>query len=436
MAQSLKSMFKALSIKNYRLFFIGQGISLIGTWIQRTTMGWFVYRLTNSVFLLGLVSFLSMIPSVFISPFAGDLADRYNRHHIIIGTQIAAYIQTSALAIMVLTDYINAGFLYPLMVLSLLQGVIEAIDAPVRQSYVIDLVGTKSMLPNAIAMNSAMFNGARLIGPSVAGILIVFFNEGFCFAFNALSYIPVIIMLFFISVKYGEHRVSKQSMLKNVIEGWSYAWKNLPIRFLISNIVIFTLFGMSYATLLPVFARDILKGDSRTLGLMMSTAGIGALCGALYLASRQSIKGLGQRMTMAGVIASVCLITFAFSTHIIFSMALLLVIGLSLMLQMASTNTIIQAVVEDRMRGRVLSIYTMAYMSIAPFGSLIAGSISSRIGVKYTLIASASICFSWALYGLNLMPSFVRSVQRMLILNKNKEMYRPAGAIPEMVPHK
>ncbi|MDZ4120944.1 MAG: MFS transporter, partial [Candidatus Cloacimonadaceae bacterium] len=339
------------------------------------------------------------------------------------------FLQSSVLAMLVLMDFIHAGLLWPLIVLSLLQGVIEAIDAPVRQSYVIDLVGTKSMLPNAIAMNSAMFNGARLIGPSVAGLLIVFFNEGFCFAFNALSYIPVLIMLFLIRVKYDKSPPRQQSMLRNVLEGFSYAWQNLPIRFLISNIVIFTLFGMSYATLLPVFARDVLMGDSRTLGMMMSTAGIGALLGALYLASRQSIRGLGQRMVMAGVIVSMCLIFFAFSKSLIFSMGLILFIGLGMMLQMASTNTIIQAVVDDRMRGRVLSLYTMAYMSIAPFGSLLAGSISSRIGVKHTLMASASICLIWGLYGLSFLPKFVRNVQRMLILNKNQEIYRPVGAV-------
>ncbi len=422
-------MFKALSIKNYRLFFMGQAISLIGTWIQRTTMGWFVYRLTNSVFLLGLISFLSMIPSVFISPFAGDLADRGNRHRIIIFTQTAALIQTSTLAIMVLTDFIHAGFLLPLILLSLLQGIIEAIDAPVRQSFILDLVGSKNIIPNAIAMNSAIFNGARLIGPSLAGLLIVLFDEGVCFSINALSYIPVIIMLLLISVQYKSPRKSDQSALRNIVDGWKYAFSNLPIRFLISNIAVFTLFGMSYGTLLPVFARDILSGDSRTLGLLMSTAGVGALTGALYLASRQSINGLGQRMIYAGATASICLILFAISDVLLLSMMLLLVIGLCLMLQMASTNTILQAVISDKMRGRVLSIYTMAYMSVTPFGSLVAGSLSSRIGVKQTLLISASICLCWTLYGIGNLRSVILNIQRMLIVNNNREIYRPAGRI-------
>ncbi len=429
MAMKLASMFKALSMRNYRLFFSGQAISLIGTWIQRTTMGWYVYRLTDSVFLLGLVSFLSMIPSVFISPFAGDIADRFNRHWIIIGTQTAAFLQASILAVMVLTNYINSSFLTPLIVLSLMQGIIEALDAPVRQSFVIDLVGHKSMLPNAIAMNSAMFNGARLIGPSVAGVLIALFSEGYCFAINALSYLPVIFMLLLIRVKYAAAPRRKQSVVKNVFEGWKYAWMNIPIRFMISNIVVFSLFGMSYATLLPVFARDVLNGDSRTLGLMMSTIGIGALAGALYLASRQTIKGLGQRMVFAGIIVSVLLMVFANSTIMVVSMSLLLVIGLCMMFQMATANMIIQAVVDDNMRGRVLSLYTMSYMSIAPFGSLLAGSLSSKIGVKFTLMISAFICLVWTLHGLNILGRFIHNIQRMLILNKNKEIYRPASAI-------
>ena len=424
----MKNIFVALQVKNYRLFFIGQGISLIGTWIQRTTMGWFVYRLTNSVFLLGLISFLSMIPSVFISPFAGDLADRTNRHKIILITQISALIQTSVLAALVLSGFISKTVIWPLIVLSLMQGIIEAVDAPIRQSFVIDLIEKKSMLSNAIAMNSAAFNAARLIGPSIAGILIISFSEGVCFTFNAISYIPVIIMLLFIKIKYVKSPPSKHSTLHNVMEGWKYAYSYFPIRFLISNIIIFTLFGMSYATLLPVFARDVLHGDSRTLGLLMSTAGVGALTGALYLASRQNIKGLSYRMVIAGFVVSISLVVFSFSSYLYLSMFLLLIIGLGMMLQMASTNTMLQSMINDRMRGRVLSMYTMAYMSIAPFGSLMVGSLSSRFGVKATLLCTAVICMLWALNGLRQHKNLTRGIQRMLIENNNQESYRPISS--------
>ena len=391
-------------------------------------MGWYVYRLTNSVFLLGLISFLSMIPSVFISPFAGDLADRANRHRVILITQVSAMIQTTVLAVFVLSGFISKTVIWPLIVLSLMQGIIEAIDAPIRQSFVIDLIEKKSMLPNAIAMNSAAFNAARLIGPSIAGILIISFSEGMCFTFNAISYIPVIIMLLFINITYVKSPPSKHSTFHNVIEGWKYAYSYFPIRFLISNIIIFTLFGMSYATLLPVFARDVLHGDSRTLGLLMSTAGVGALTGALYLASRQNIKGLSYRMVIAGFVVSISLIVFSFSSYLYLSMFLLLIIGLGMMLQMASTNTMLQSMINDKMRGRVLSMYTMAYMSIAPFGSLMVGSLSSRFGVKNTLLFTAVICMLWAANGLRQHKNLTRGIQRMLIENKNQESYRPANS--------
>ena len=283
MFKYLKRTFVSLRIKNYRLFFTGQVISLIGTWIQRTTMGWFVYRLTNSAFLLGLVSFLSMIPSVFVSPFVGAWADRWNRHHTILLTQVAFLIQNSILAIMVLNGSINESATFPILVLATIQGIIEAIDSPIRQNLVIDLVGDKKMIPNAIATNSAMFNAARLVGPAVGGFLIIMFNEGICFAFNALSYIPVIVTLMMIKISYPKLEHDEESTLHKIADGWRYAYRSFPIRFLILNLGVYTLFGMSYSTLIPVFARDILKGNSGTQGLLMSTAGVGALMGSLIL---------------------------------------------------------------------------------------------------------------------------------------------------------
>jgi len=273
---------------------MGQGISLIGTWIQRTTMGWFVYRLTGSAFLLGLVSFLSMVPSVFVSPFAGAWADRVNRHHIMIYTQIAFCLQTGILAILVLTGVINKQVQYPIIILSLLQGIIDAIDAPIRQNFVMDLVSSRRLLPNAIATNSAMFNGARLIGPAIGGFLIMMFSEGVCFAINAISYIPVIISLCFIRISYPPPSPQKEPTLKKIVSGWKYAWENMPIRFLISNLAIYTIFGMSFSTLMPIFAKDILQGTSATQGLLMSAMGVGALAGSFFLASRKNIRGMRQ----------------------------------------------------------------------------------------------------------------------------------------------
>ena len=429
-------MFRALTVKNYRLYFMGQGISVLGTWIQRTTMGWFVYRLTGSVFMLGLVSFLSMIPSVFISPFAGTWADKWNRHRLLIGTQTAFFIQASLLALGAISGYINAERLWPIVALSLLQGMIEGVDSPIRQSFVIDLVQVRSMLPNAIAMNSAMFNGARLIGPATGGFLIVAFGEGVCFAFNAVSYLAVITMLLLMKLEYTAYVDTGESTWKKIADGAKYTWNQFPIRFLIINIAIYTLFGMSYATLLPVFAKDILGGDSRTMGLMMSFAGIGALSGALYLASRTTIEGMPSRMLVIGVIVSSTLILFAFSNIMAVSLLLMIIIGFGMMMQMSSTNTLIQSIVDDKMRGRVLSIYTMAFGSVTPFGSILTGSLSAKIGVQYTLACCAAVCLLWSLSGLRSVPRINRNILRMLIHSNNLEIYRTRDISISMDPEK
>ncbi len=420
----LRRTFVSLSIRNYRLFFMGQGISLVGTWIQRTTMGWFVYRITGSALLLGLVSFLSMIPSVPISPFVGAWADRWNRHHTIIITQTAFFIQNSLLAIMVLGGRINQNVHYPLMIFALLQGIIEAVDAPIRQNLVIDLVGDKSMIPNAIATNSAMFNAARLVGPALGGFLIILFSEGICFALNAISYIPVISTLCLIRITYPAIKPERDSTLKKILDGWRYVYRNIPIRFLLANLSIYTLFGMSYTTLIPIFAKDILKGNSGTQGLLMSTAGIGALTGSLILASRKSIKGMVERLVYIGCGVSLAMMVFSRSQSLPFSMFMMLFIGFGMMMTMATTNTLIQSIVSDEMRGRVLSAYTMAFMSTSPFGGLLLGALSSKIGAQSTMMISAGICMLWSLGALKYVQQFSRRILRMLVLNDNASIYR------------
>jgi MFS family permease len=424
----IKDLFVSLTVRNYRLFFTGQSISLIGTWMQRTTMGWFVYRLTNSAFLLGVVSFLSMIPALFISPFAGAWADRWNRHHTLIITQVSFLVQAGLLSLAVLTGYITSERLWPLMALSLMQGVIEAIDSPIRQSFVIDLVSKRSLLPNAIATNSAMFNSARLLGPSIAGGMIILFGEGVCFAINSISYLPVIISLFMIRIGYQHQKPTAESIFSKVVEGWKYSWRSFPIRFLISNLMIYTLFGMSYATLLPVFARDILKGTAGTQGLLLSMAGVGALTSSFYLASRKTIRGLPTIMILIGCVVSIALIVFSRSSFLPLSMGLMLVIGLGMTLQMASTNTLIQSVVDETMRGRVLSIYTMAFMATSPFGGLLVGTLTRQFGPRLAMLSCAAVCLLWSLNGLRLIPNIVKSIVRMLVANKNTEIYRPAVA--------
>jgi len=428
----LKEIFVSLTIRNYRLFFMGQGISLIGTWIQRTTMGWFVYRLTGSAFLLGLVSFLSMVPSVFVSPFAGAWADRVNRHHIMIYTQIAFCLQTGILAILVLTGVINKQVQYPIIILSLLQGIIDAIDAPIRQNFVMDLVSSRRLLPNAIATNSAMFNGARLIGPAIGGFLIMMFSEGVCFAINAISYIPVIISLCFIRISYPPPSPQKEPTLKKIVSGWKYAWENMPIRFLISNLAIYTIFGMSFSTLMPIFAKDILQGTSATQGLLMSAMGVGALAGSFFLASRKNIRGMPTRLVYLCLVYSISLILFSLSGSLPLSMFYMVFIGLTGMMTMATTNTLIQKYCFYRMRGRVIALYTMASASTAPLGSILMGSLSSQFGARYTLIICASVFLLWSLYSLKLAPKFIKGVLRMLVISNNTDVYRSKILAPEI----
>jgi MFS family permease len=424
MISFLRKTFISLSIRNYRLFFSGQIISLVGTWIQRTTMGWYVYRLTNSAFLLGLVTFLSMIPSLFISPFVGAWSDRWNRHKTLVGTQIAFLIQNAILAVLVLTNVINAQVTYPILLLATLQGIIVAVDSPVRQTLLIDLIGDKKMLPNAIATNSAMFNGARLIGPALGGFLIVLFSEGVCFAINAASYLPVILTLSMVRIKYPKLKPQTESTISKIIDGYHYVYQSFPIRFLIMNLSIYTLFAFSYSTLIPIFAKDVLQGDSGTQGLLMSTAGVGALIGSFVLASKNSIKGLQVRLIGVGLVASVSLILFSRSTSLILSMFMMLFIGFGLMMNNATTNTLLQSLVSDDMRGRVLSTYTTSFMSMSPLGGLLAGTISSYFGAQFAMMLSAIICLLWSLNGLRLLPRFSRGMLKMLVLNSNSSVYR------------
>jgi len=442
-----KLPFASLSIRNYRLFFMGQGVSLIGTWVQRVTMGWFVYRITNSHFLLGLVSFLSMIPTLFISPFAGAFADKWNRHHTLVLTQTAYMIQAGLLALATLTEYINPGRLWPILCLSLLMGCIEAIDAPIRQTFVKDLVNKRTLLPDAIASNSAMFNGARLVGPAIGGALIIVFSEGVCFAINSATYLAVIVSLLFMKIDYPPRQAKNEPVLTKILEGWKYSWKSVPIRFLVLNLSFYTLFGLSYATLLPIFARDVLKGNSGTQGALMSCVGIGALAGALFLGSRKTIKGLPQLLVFSGIIGSLSLIALSLSTNVYLSMGLMLFTGFGMTTQMIATNTIIQSVVDEKMHGRVMSVYTMAFGSISPFGNLLIGTLSgslgtllavkvglpaaqaSSLGAQIALGLCALACLIWSLLSLRKIPLLVRDIVRMLIHNKNTEIYRQTPAL-------
>jgi MFS family permease len=387
--RGVKLVLRALRGRNYKLFFAGQGISLVGTWMQQVAMGWLVYRLTDSVFFLGVVGFASQIPTFFVAPFAGVLADRYSRRYILIATQILSLIQALVLAILVLTSTVS---LWHIVALSVFIGLINAFDIPARQAFVYELVDSPEDLPNAIALNSMIFNGARLAGPSVAGILIAAAGEGVCFLANAVSFLAVLAALVAIKLPTPKTAQPQVRVLSDLKAGVVYAFGFVPIRLILILLAFISLVGMPYAVLMPVFARDILHGGPQTLGFLMGSVGVGALAGALFLASRKTIQGLGRIMVFSITLLGVGVIAFSFSQIFWLSMLLILFAGFGMMVQMASINTILQTIVDDDKRGRVMSLYTMAFMGMAPFGSFLAGSVAHILGAPNTLRISGLFC--------------------------------------------
>jgi len=408
----IKQTLRALRHKNYRLFFTGQSISLIGTWMQQVAVGWLVYRLTDSAFLLGLVGFSSQIPTFVLASFAGVLADRYSKHKILIATQTLAMLQAFILAFLTLTSTIQ---IWQILLLSLFSGLINAFDMPTRQSFVIDMVDDRNDLPNAIALNSSVFNAARLIGPTLAGVLITVVGEGLCFLINAISYITVIAALLLMNITPQINNNKKDKILEGFKEGIKYAYNFKPIRVLLLLIGLVSLTGMPYTVLMPIFAKDILHGDAHTLGFLFGAVGSGALIGAIYLASRKSVLGLGKWIAIATTIFSLGLFFFSFSRNIYLSIGLMLFTGFGMMMQMASTNTLLQTLVDDDKRGRIMSLYVMAFMGTAPFGSFMAGTLASTIGAPYTVLSSGIICLIGALIFYKNLPSLRKHIRPIYV---------------------
>lgn len=421
----LPQLFASLKVKNYRLYFCGHVFSLIGAWMQRTALGWYVYRLTNSAFLLGLISFLSMIPAIIISPMAGAWGDMVKRKNIVILTQALLMLQALVMFLLAFTGYINVQRIWPLVALGLMQGFIEAVDVPIRQSFLIDLVEDRKLLPNAIATNSAMVNIAKLIGPSLAGALILIADESWCFGVSAVGRIVVISMLLSMRISYHVHKDARSQIWHKIKDGISYAYGSLPIRFLISNLFIFTLWGMSYTTMVPIFARDILHGNAGTQGLLLSINGIGSLASSFILASRKSIKGLPQLMLIFGAGAALMLIVFSRSAYFMLSMVTMLLLGLGMNMQMVGTNTLLQSIVLDEMRSRILSVYSLTFKLGLPFGVLIAGSLTEVLGAPNTLSLCGVVCIGWVAFRLIKLPSTSKHILRMLVSNGNQASYRP-----------
>ena len=408
----LKNIFRSLRYRNYRLFFGGQSLSLIGTWLQRIAMPWLVYDISNSVVLLGIVGFAGQIPTFLLAPFAGVFTDRSNRYHILIATQVLAMIQALTLALLFFLGIIQ---IWHILVLSIFLGCINAFDVPARQSFVIEMVEKREDLGNAIALNSSMVNGARLLGPSVAGLLIAFTGEGICFLINGLSYIFVITSLLFIKVNPREMRKNETRVFTELKEGFSYAFGFKPIKYVILLLALVSVMGMPYVILMPVFAKEVLHGGSHTFGFLMGASGLGALSGALYLASRKNAAGLEKAIPLAAGVFGSGLILFSLSRSFILSMILMVVIGFGMMMQMASSNTILQTIVDDDKRGRIMSFYAMAFMGTAPFGSFLAGEMARYIGVPYTILFGGICCIIGALVFVRKLPALLKIIRPVYV---------------------
>jgi len=408
---NIKTVFRALRHKNYRLFFAGQSISLIGTWMQQIAVSWLVYRMTNSAFLLGLVGFSSQISTFLLAPLAGVIADRHHRRRLLLITQALAMVQAIILYVLYVTHTITVT---EIILLSLFLGAVNAFDIPVRQAFTVDMINDREDLSNAIALNSSMVNAARLIGPFVGGVLIALFGEGTCFLVNALSYIAVLFSLVMMTLPRWEHSGRhKESVVLQLREGFFYVLHFMPIRTILMLLSVISLVSGGVQAMMPVFARDIFHGGARALGLLMAASGLGALTGAIYLAGRRTVVGLGKVIAYTAVLFGCGVIIFSRTSLLMIAMPVLLFSGFGMMVQMASSNIILQTIVEEDKRGRVMSFYTMAFMGLSPFGSLFSGVLAVKIGANNTLLGGGLFCIIAAIvFALHLpkLRGFIRPV--------------------------
>jgi MFS family permease len=411
---------RALRSRNYRLFFAGQSISLVGTWMTRIATSWLVYRLTRSPFLLGLVSFAGQIPLFFVAPFAGVWVDRWNRHRTLVVTQTLSMLQSFALAALALSNVITVSEVVCLM---LFQGLVNAFDMPARQAFVIQMVEDREYLSNAIALNSSMVNAARLVGPALAGIIIAGIGEGYCFLLDGISYLAVIISLLAMHITAQTARRPGRNILQELEEGWRYVTESVPIRSILLLLALISLVGMPYTVLMPIFASQVLHGGANTLGFLMAASGVGALTSAITLAARRSVLGLGKMIPISAGIFGAALIAFSFSRVFWISIVLLLGTGFGFLQQMAASNTILQTIVAEEKRGRVMAYYSMAFQGVAPFGSLLAGTLATRIGAPATLAGGGALCIVGALWFARRLPDIRRLI---------RPIYTEMGILPEV----
>lgn len=413
--QSRSRLFlRALRSRNYRLFVAGQGISLVGTWMQQVAMSWLVYRMTGSAMFLGIVGFTSQIPSFLLAPVAGVLADRWEKRRLLFATQFLALAQAAMLSIVVLTGIVQ---IWQIILLSLFLGVVSAFDIPVRQSFVVQMVDSHNDLSNAIAINSFMVNGARLIGPTIAGLLVASVGEGVCFAINSASYLAAIAALAAMRILPQPHRPERRHVLHEFHEGIRYAFGFKPIRSILLLLSLVSLMGMPYSVLIPVFAREILHGNSHTYGFLMTASGAGAFAGALYLASRRSVIGLGRVIVRAAIFFGTGIAVFAMSDIFLLSMISLVAAGFGAMTLVASSNTILQSIVDEDKRGRVMSFFTMAFIGMSPFGSLLAGALAGSIGARETVLFGGLCCLAGGMLFFRQLP-LLREKIRPIYINR------------------
>jgi MFS family permease len=389
---NVRPMVRSLAHRNFRLFVVGQGISLIGTWMQQIAMAWLVYRMTNSAFLLGLVGFAGQIPTFFLAPIAGVVSDRARRRPLLLVTQSLAMIQAFLLAALTLTGLVSV---WHLVVLSVVLGIVNTFDMTIRQAFMMEMVPEQKDLANAIALNSTLVNVTRLLGPSIAGITIALTGEGICFLLNGLSYLAVLRALLAMQIPAAVQRIHPH-WLKGIMEGIAYTFGFAPVRAVILLLSLIGFMAAPYSILLPVFASDILQGDASTLGFLTAAAGVGALAGTLYLASREGLRGAGTLIAVCAAALGVALAIFSLSRNLPVTLAALFVIGFAQMVLMAGSNTVLQTLVDEDMRGRVMSFYTLALMGIAPLGGLLAGVLADRIGAPRAVLLGAPFCLAGA----------------------------------------
>ncbi len=416
----MPAAFRAFRHRDFSLFFGGQFLSLVGTWMQQVAMSWLVYRLTGSAFVLGLLGFATQFPGFVISPFAGVFVDRWDRRRIVIATQAASMAQAFLLATLVVSGAIRV---WHLLALGVVLGVINGFDVPARQSFLVQLVEGSDDLANAIALNSSMFNAARLVGPAIAGLLIGLVGEGTVFMANALSYVAVLAALFAIRPHPAARAGGTVDVVRDIREGFAYAFGFPPIRAVLLVLALVSLVGMPYVVLLPVFASDVLGGGASTLGFLTSAAGLGALAGALRLASRTTVRGLGRVIAINGAVFGAALVGFGASRATWLSAAIVLVAGFGMMSFSASINTVLQTLVTEDKRGRIMSLYSMAFMGMSPFGSLIGGSIASRFGAPLAVAVGGGACIAGAAWFGRALPA-LRAIVRPIYVEK--------GIIPEV----